>query len=109
MVMYSIMAPVDTRDDNGNHFPLNPAERSGPTHQLNIKFVMLSHDSAVYSMDADDVVAICNAVARRDLIYTLIGYECHCRLPRSRFHMSVGLRFALSLSPRGASLALQAA
>lgn len=109
MVMYSVMAPVDRGDNNGNHLPLDPAERSRAPHQLNIKFVMLSHDSAVYSMDADDVVAIYNAVARRDLIYTLIGYECHCRLPRSRFPLSVGLRFALSLSPRGASLALQAA
>ncbi len=77
VVMYSIMAPVDCRDDDRNHLPLDPAERSGATHQLNIKLVMLSHDSAVYSMNTDDVVAISNAIARRDLIVGLIGYECH--------------------------------
>ena len=77
MVMDSIMAPVDSRDDDGNHFPLNPGERSGPTHQLNIQFVMLSHDSAVYSVNADDVVSIRNSIARRDLVFSLIWYERH--------------------------------
>ncbi len=82
MVMYSIMAPVDSRDDDGNHLPLDPAERSRATHQLNIKLVMLSHDSAVYSMNTDDVVAISNAIARRDLFFSLIGYERHRCLPK---------------------------
>ncbi len=77
MVMYSVMAPIDRGDNDGNHLPLNPGERSGPTHQLNIKFVMLSHHSAVYSVNADDVVSIRNSIARRDLVFSLIWYERH--------------------------------
>jgi len=80
-MMNSVMASVDRGDDDGNHLPLNPAERTGGPHQLDIQFVMLPHHSAVYPVNADDVVAIGNTIARRDLLFSLIGYERHDRLP----------------------------
>lgn len=73
----SIVAFVQNRHADGEHFALAWRERPGTVHQLQVKLVVLAHHRRMHSMDLEDVVPIGNALGGRELCITEISNECH--------------------------------
>ena len=94
----SVVAAVHRGDNDGDHLSLDAAERARSPHEFHVQFVMLPHDAAVYTVNADDVISVCNSVARRDSFIGLIGYERHRRYYSPR--LAADPKFTAILSHR---------
>ncbi len=55
-MLYSVVAAIDGRNDDGDHLPLRPAQRRTAAHQVRIQIIMRLHRLGVQAVDGQDVV-----------------------------------------------------
>ncbi len=58
----SVMASIRGGDRHTDHLSLFPTQWPRPVHQLHVQIIVLPHHPAVYAVDAQDIVAIPDAI-----------------------------------------------
>ena len=64
----SVLAFIQSRDHDGNQFPLDTRNRAISVHRFDIQFMMQAHDPGMNRMDLDDVIGIIDPLGCRELI-----------------------------------------
>ena len=77
VMVQSIVAVVQRRHANGNHFPLPPRQRPWPVHQLQIELVVLPHHGRMHAVNPQDVVVVRHPILGWELFVTQIRNEGH--------------------------------
>ena len=73
----SIVAPIERRNANREHFPLAPRDGSLTMHELQIQLIVLVHDCRMNAVNLEDVVGIGNATTERQLLFSQVEDERH--------------------------------